>query len=213
MDGKGLVREGETLSSACADAKESRFSPEFPSMSSGLTAEPACESRPSTPEPTTATKPTGLRENQSASKPTTPIRPEDLRTLWRLHRCSLPDVRELSPDRKRKCRPRALSADAGNLEKFVSDWAQAVQKAAQTLFLLGGGPTGWRASFDWFIANTTDYLKVLEGSYDTPQRRSTSKNLDAAAEFIRRTTGGMDGLPGECPQPDSPRRQNRCLPQ
>jgi hypothetical protein len=52
-------------------------------------------------------------------------------------------------------------------EQFLKDFCEAVRRAAATPFLCGAGPAGWRANFDWMIANDTNYLKVLEGRYDS----------------------------------------------
>ena len=32
---------------------------------------------------------------------------------------------------------------------------------------MGSGDRGWRANFDWFVANDTNIRRVLEGCYDT----------------------------------------------
>src|SRR5581483_11274568 len=41
----------------------------------------------------------------------------------------------------------------------------AVQRAAATPFLAGAGERGWRASFDWLIADSENARKVLQGEY------------------------------------------------
>ena len=48
-----------------------------------------------------------------------------------------------------------------------TEFALAVRRAAQTPFLAGAGDRGWRANFDWFIANDTNVRRVLEGCYDS----------------------------------------------
>jgi hypothetical protein len=119
----------------------SQLDPEVQLESSALAAGCARDSTSRSPEPTKAAERTDPDEDQATSKPTTDVKPEDLLALWRLHRGSLPHVREFSQERRRKCRAR-LSAHAGDVEKFVSDWGQAVRKAAQTAFLRGDGPRG-----------------------------------------------------------------------
>src|SRR5580704_12891005 len=47
-------------------------------------------------------------------------------------------------------------------------------RAAATPFLCGEGPGGWCANFDWLIANDTNYLKILEGRYDSGPGISSS---------------------------------------
>ena len=65
------------------------------------------------------------------------------------------------------------------------NFATAVRRAASTPFLCGAGPAGWRANFDWFIANGTNYCKVLEGRYDAggaaPERPANDTSGAATA--------------------------------
>lgn len=44
-------------------------------------------------------------------------------------------------------------------------WAEVFGKVAGSKFLQGQNGQGWRASFDWFIANPENAVKVSEGSY------------------------------------------------
>lgn len=85
----------------------------------------------------------------------------------------LPAVRAFSPDRQSKCRSRINRAlQKGRLEPYLKDFEEAVKKAQRVPFLRGEGRLGWRASFDWFIANDRNVYKVLEGHYDrlNPER-------------------------------------------
>src|SRR5213592_395381 len=89
----------------------------------------------------------------------------DAHELFRIYndKCGgLPKARLLTPERERKCKMR-LSHNNGS---FVADWTRAVERAAVLPFCLGEGQQGWRADFDWFIRDDTNYLKVLEGKYD-----------------------------------------------
>jgi hypothetical protein len=40
--------------------------------------------------------------------------------------------------------------------------------------LAGEGARGWRASFDWFIANDTNVRKVIESVYDSADTSASS---------------------------------------
>jgi hypothetical protein len=73
-------------------------------------------------------------------------------------------------ERRRQC---VLRLAAG---LSTEEFALAVRRAAQTPFLAGGGDRGWRANFDWFVANDTNVRRVLEGCYEPH---------DAAANFSR----------------------------
>ncbi|HSW38975.1 MAG TPA: hypothetical protein VLL97_05735 [Acidobacteriota bacterium] len=82
---------------------------------------------------------------------------------------SLPEVKALTAERLKKCRSRIDQAVRdGCLERYLADFESAVKKAQQTPFLRGEGARGWRASFDWFVANHVNIYAVLEGKYDGP---------------------------------------------
>jgi hypothetical protein len=82
---------------------------------------------------------------------------------------TLPEVKALTSERLKKCRSRInQAARDGCLERYLEDFREAVKKAQQTPFLRGEGPRGWRASFDWFVANHVNIYAVLEGKYDGP---------------------------------------------
>jgi hypothetical protein len=77
---------------------------------------------------------------------------------------SLPEVKALTSERLKKCRSRIDQAVRdGCLEQYIADFTEAVKKAQQTLLLRGEGVRGWRASFDWFVANQANIYAVLEG--------------------------------------------------
>jgi hypothetical protein len=92
------------------------------------------------------------------------LTPEALGEIWEQERGTLPEMRGLTPDRVVRCRERIRNATQS--AQFVADFREAVRRAAATPFLCGEGPGGWRANFDWIVANDTNYLKVLEGRYD-----------------------------------------------
>jgi hypothetical protein len=102
--------------------------------------------------------------------------------IYRQNNQSLPEVRALTSERLKKCRTRINQAERdGCLEPYLADFTEAVKKAQQTPFLRGEGARGWRAGFDWFIANQANVYKVLEGKYDGPAAGSNTggKNDDA----------------------------------
>jgi hypothetical protein len=89
----------------------------------------------------------------------------------------LPEVKALTSERLKKCRSRIDQAVRdGCLEQYLSDFSAAVKKAQQTPFLRGEGARGWRASFDWFVANHVNIYAVLEGKYDGPAAASSNRN-------------------------------------
>ncbi len=97
------------------------------------------------------------------------VSPNILIKIYRQHNQALPEVKALTSERLKKCRSRIDQAVRdGCLEPYLADFAAAVKKAQQTPFLRGEGARGWRASFDWFVANNMNIYAVIEGNYDGP---------------------------------------------
>lgn len=94
---------------------------------------------------------------------------EELLEIYERDRGSLPAAAGLTPERRRQCGLRIRGGLSG--EQFGA----AVRRAAATPFLTGEGARGWRASFDWLIANDTNVRKVIEGVYDSVEARATAK--------------------------------------
>ena len=115
--------------------------------------------------------------------------------IFREENQKLPEVRALSEERKRKCLARIHRARSqGRLEEYLSDFRKAVARAQNSAFLTGDGERGWKASFDWFVQNDTNLLKVLEGKYDGPangQRGGKTHGIQTTdANGCRRTSRG-----------------------
>ena len=116
------------------------------------------------------------------------VSPEILVDIYRQHNQALPEVKALTAERLRKYRSRIDQAVRdGCLEQYLADFTAAVKKAQQTPFLRGRGARGWRASFDWFVANHVNIYAVIEGKYDGPAAASINGN------------GGSNGSSGEDP--------------
>jgi hypothetical protein len=93
------------------------------------------------------------------------LSPKILLELYQQHNQFLPEVKALTSERLKKCRSRIDQAVRdGCLEQYLEDFKAAVKKAQQTPFLRGEGNRGWRASFDWFVANHVNIYAVLEGN-------------------------------------------------
>jgi uncharacterized protein YdaU (DUF1376 family) len=131
-------------------------------------------------------KPNTKYQNQREEKHTTPSPSapgvcEQTLALWNAERGSLPEVQKLTAERRRKILARAKSG-----AQFLDRFASAVLKARGTPFLCGAGSSGWKANFDWLIANDTNYVAVLEGKYDDGKggishaEQGTIDNLRAA---------------------------------
>ncbi len=105
------------------------------------------------------------------------VSPKTLLEIYQQQNQSLPEVKALTAERLKKCRSRIDQAVRdGCLEQYLADFSAAVKKAQQTPFLRGEGARGWRASFDWFVANHVNVYAVLEGKYDGQPAVPTNGN-------------------------------------
>jgi hypothetical protein len=128
------------------------------------------------PEPQTENQPCEAKRTLSHAKgQESRPDPKLLVEIYEQERGSLPAVKVLSDERLSKCRARLLN-HAKDQEKFLADFRAAVRHAGELRW------PGWRPSFDWFVANDTNYAKVWEGNYDNWQQSSvaTAKSRDFA---------------------------------
>jgi hypothetical protein len=112
------------------------------------------------------------------------VSPKILVDIFRQHNQLLPEVKVLTSERLKKCRLRINQAVRdGCLEQYLADFTETVKKAQQTPFLRGEGARGWRASFDWFVANQVNIYGVLEGKYDGPAASPNKGGVNDNASF------------------------------
>jgi hypothetical protein len=125
----------------------------------------------------------GFKESKNKEKNTShcpaaqdaQVSPKILLEIYQQHNQALPEVKAITSERLKKCRSRVNQAVRdGCLEQYLADFTEAVKKAQQTPFLRGEGSRGWRAGFDWFIANHVNVYAVLEGKYDSAFAKSTA---------------------------------------
>jgi hypothetical protein len=119
------------------------------------------------------------RQNPTQTSAAEVTRAEELLAIYQQERGSLPAAAELTPDRRRQCR---LRIQVG-LSREV--FAAAVRRCAATPFLTGQGARGWRASFDWLIANDTNVRKVIEGVYDSAETGAATNARQGARPIDR----------------------------
>ena len=77
---------------------------------------------------------------------------------------SFPRVFKLSDARKAKIRIR--------LEEMKNDYSileTIFKKMGDSKFLKGDNKNGWKASFDWLFENEKNWVKVIEGNYESNQ--------------------------------------------
>ena len=120
--------------------------------------------------------------NRTAADAAVPVSPEALLEIYRANNKSLPQVLEFGPERRGKCKRRL----AGDPQKFIDQFTRAVIKAQETPFLCGEGDRGWKADFDWFVANDRNVTRVLEGRYDSGARASPGNGAGRVFDKIRK---------------------------
>ena len=100
------------------------------------------------------------KEEEKKEDPCTSSSSNALFDLWNttVEGTPLSKVRELSSTRAKKCSARLK-------ERSLDEWAAIFRRIADTPFLCGQNDRGWKADFDWIIANEDNAAKVLEGKY------------------------------------------------
>jgi hypothetical protein len=81
----------------------------------------------------------------------------------------LAKVLKISPERRRHLKQRFINKD------FMLKFEEVLKKIPKSKFLLGENDRKWVVSFDWLIANDTNYLKILEGKYEERKSEATKK--------------------------------------
>jgi len=102
--------------------------------------------------------------------------------IWKQEHGNLPDVTMLTKSRLKKCRDRVKN-HASDPEQFLADFRNAVVQANQSAFLTGQTST-WKATFDWFVNNDENYIKVLEGNY---KGTGVKRGRETAEDRIRQS--------------------------
>lgn len=118
----------------------------------------------------------GNEGRKEGSGKKTDIAPSALKDLWNqtMKGTSIALVKELSKTRAEKCNLR-LS------ERPLTEWQTIFSRMAKTPFLNGKNARGWRASFDWVLANPDNAVKVLEGNYSSTNQMDETSKIDARA--------------------------------
>ncbi len=111
------------------------------------------------------------KEEECRNSKVPPCPHEKIRELYNMNCKSLPTLLKLSKQRKQRLQVRWRE------HPDLQWWIKLFQKVEETPFCCGDNDRGWKASFDWLIANDTNALKVLEGKYDEPERKKKSDGL------------------------------------
>lgn len=99
-------------------------------------------------------------------------RSPNLPELWKTYCPSLPQIREISEQRRRKIKTR--------LEEHPNEkwWIEVFKNLENSDFCKGSNRDGWKATFDWLIHNQENAIKVLEGKYSNNPRRQNFSSMD-----------------------------------
>jgi hypothetical protein len=57
-------------------------------------------------------------------------------------------------------------------QAFVEGWREAIDKIASSPFCCGQNDRNWKADASWFLENSDNYVKALEGKYDGEKKES-----------------------------------------
>ncbi len=85
---------------------------------------------------------------------------------------SLPTIKAFNKKRIDKLNSRLKE------EAFVTGWREAIDKVSASPFCCGQNDRGWRADVSWFLANSDNYVKALEGKYDG-EKKETPAEIEA----------------------------------
>lgn len=97
------------------------------------------------------------------------ISPQEVVEAWNSICVSLPKVKVINDKRKKNIKIRLK--EMGSMEK-VKEVFRKIESSAYCT-----GSKGWKASFDWIIDNSSNWVKVDEGNYDNqPQTNKNEKD-------------------------------------
>ena len=106
--------------------------------------------------------------------------------MWNSVCRTLPRVVKLTDVRRMKIRQR-LSEWGGTPTEQLATLRALLERVEASPFLHGAsGRGGWTASFDWFFANESNWVKVSEGNYDARPELLTNANTEPNGTYQNR---------------------------
>ena len=106
--------------------------------------------------------------------------------MWNSVCRTLPRVVKLTDVRRMKIRQR-LSEWGGTPTEQLATLRALLERVEASPFLHGAsGRGGWTASFDWFFANESNWVKVSEGNYDARPELLTNVNTEPNGTYQNR---------------------------
>ena len=120
----------------------------------------------------------------------------DITALWNSICKSLPQVKALNDDRRKKIKSRLLEMEPNAPQLWLDRCRDLFTRVQASPFLTGDNPKGWTATFDWLFSNGNNWVKVMEGNYDHGRsgngqgRVITQEGITlGVGEYIETTTG------------------------
>lgn len=108
------------------------------------------------------------KEEKKTKEKSTPTFLKEVTNMWNTI-CSskLPKLMDITGTRRDKLRFRLNELGGNKTREEQMEWLRELfKKVVSVPFLRGENSTGWKASFDWLIANDYNWKKVMEGKYD-----------------------------------------------
>lgn len=113
------------------------------------------------------------KEEKKTEEKSTPTFLKEVTNMWNTI-CSskLPKLMDITGTRRDKLRFRLNELGGNKTREEQMEWLRELfKKVVSVPFLRGENSTGWKANFDWLIANDYNWKKVMEGKYDgTPNK-------------------------------------------
>lgn len=120
----------------------------------------------------------------------------DITALWNSICKSLPQVKALNDDRRKKIKSRLLEMEPNAPQLWLDRCRALFERVQASPFLTGDNQKGWTASFDWLFSNGNNWVKVMEGNYDHGRsghgqgRVTTQEGITlGVGEYIETATG------------------------
>lgn len=90
---------------------------------------------------------------------------------------ALPRLRDIKGSRRNKLALRMEEACEDKSEEERLQWCKELfEKIAKTPFLHGENSHRWKATFDWFVLNDTNWRRTMEGVYDEENTNLAEKD-------------------------------------
>ena len=112
----------------------------------------------------------------------------EIKDLFNAICISLPSIQKLTNSRKDKVSKRWKEIPD------IEQWKQLFRQVECTPFLLGKNDRGWKASFDWLLANDSNYTKVLESQYGNCQGQTDHKANEDYLRLKESLNNGSAGI-------------------